>query len=88
MPYVNQPAREQINRDDTIIIKNIQTAGEMQYAIATILNSYVEKHGLCYQTLNDVMGALTGGQLEFYRRVVVPYEEVKIKENGDVYEIG
>jgi len=31
------------------------------------------------------MGALEGAKLEFYRRVVVPYEEKKMKENGDVY---
>jgi len=33
-----------------------------------------------------VIGALEACKLEFYRRAVVPYEDKKIKENGDVYE--
>ena len=37
-------------------------------------------------SLDDVLGALEGAKLEFVRRVVVPYEERKMKENGDVYE--
>jgi hypothetical protein len=41
---------------------------------------------LTYQTMNDCLGALEGAKLEFYRRVVVPYEEQKKYENGDVYD--
>ena len=37
-----------------------------------------------YQTMNDIMGALAGAQIEFYRRKVAPYEDTKIKDNGDV----
>ena len=38
-----------------------------------------------YQAHNDIIGALTACQLEWYRRVTVPYEDSKIRENGDVY---
>lgn len=34
----------------------------------------------------QVLRALKDAKLEFYRRVVAPYEDLKIKENGDVYE--
>jgi hypothetical protein len=34
---------------------------------------------------NDVIGALECCKLELYRRMVAPYENTKIKENGDVY---
>lgn len=33
----------------------------------------------------DALGALECCKLEFYRRVAVPYEDGKIKTNGDVY---
>lgn len=33
----------------------------------------------------DIQGALECCKLEFYRRVAVPYEDRKIKLNGDVY---
>jgi hypothetical protein len=35
--------------------------------------------------VNDVVGALDGAKAEFQRRVVAPYEDKKIRENGDVY---
>ena len=41
--------------------------------------------GNSYATINDIIGALEGAKMEFYRRVVAPYEDEKIKENGDVY---
>jgi hypothetical protein len=46
---------------------------------------YLRKHGLSYHNINDILGALEGAKLEFYRRVAVPYENGKIQENGDVY---
>lgn len=62
----------------------IETAGELQYAMALMFKSYIARKDLNYQNCNDVMGALAGAQMEFYRRVVAPYEDVKIEENGDV----
>ena len=62
-----------------------ETAGELQYCFALLIQSYL-KPGYRYQDLNDVMGALAGAQMEFYRTVVVPYEKQKIAENGGVYD--
>jgi hypothetical protein len=49
-----------------------------------ILNSYLVDNGISYQRINDVMGALEGAKLELYRRTATPYEDEKIKTNGDV----
>jgi hypothetical protein len=37
-----------------------------------------------YENFNAVMGALESAKQEYYRRVMVPYEEEKIKQNGDI----
>jgi hypothetical protein len=37
-----------------------------------------------YADLHAVLGAMEAAKLEFYRRVVSPYEDAKIAENGDV----
>ncbi|MDC3283262.1 hypothetical protein OAV41_01680 [Planctomycetota bacterium] len=50
-----------------------------------MIHHYIKYGGLNYQQCNDVMGALTGAQLEFYRRFVADYEDTKIRDNGDVY---
>ena len=50
-----------------------------------LLKEYWDNHGPHYQTINDILGALEGAKMEFYRRVAVPYEQEKILDNGDVY---
>ena len=62
-----------------------ETAGELNYALTKVIQGYMLRTGLSYTIINDVIGALEGAKLEFYRRVAVPYENKKIAENGDVY---
>ena len=38
-----------------------------------------------YAVYNRAMGVFDCAAREFYRRVVAPYEDKKIMENGDVY---
>jgi len=45
----------------------------------------IEKKGLSYSNVNEIIGALECIKLELYRRVAAPYEDLKIEENGDVY---
>lgn len=59
--------------------------GELNYKLTCLTLEYLEFHGVSYQILNDIVGALENCKLEFYRRVVLPYENKKIKQNGDVY---
>jgi hypothetical protein len=78
MPYIK---KEQRTRDT---LEAPGTAGELNYAITDLIQFYWTLHRN-YQGINDIVGALEGAKLEFYRRVVAPYEDIKIKENGDVY---
>jgi hypothetical protein len=80
MPYITQTARE-VLADGGVI----QTAGELNYEFTQVIRRYLEVHGLSYRVFNDIVGALEGAKTEFQRRVVAPYEDQKIKENGDVY---
>lgn len=53
--------------------------------ITDLISHYFEANGGRYQQVNDIVGALEGAKLEFYRRVVSKYEDQKIIQNGDVY---
>jgi hypothetical protein len=82
MPYIHQ--------DDRLLLElngssHARSAGELNYLITTLCVEYLNTNGKNYQHINDVVGALEGAKLEFYRRVAAPYEDLKIKENGDVY---
>ena len=82
MPYIHYTQKVKVKPH---LEYNAVTAGELNYQITELINAYLFSKGENYQTMNDIMGALTGAQAEFYRRVVAPYEDMKIEENGDVY---
>lgn len=63
-----------------------QNPGELNYSLTRVIQTYLDDHGVCYRTFNDITGALTSCGLEFYRRIVAPYEDRKIVQNGDVFK--
>lgn len=85
MPYITKDAREALEFDLTDIGGSAETPGELNFLLTELLVGYLDEHGRSYGTINDILGALEGAKLEFYRRVVAPYEDKKIAENGDVY---
>lgn len=82
MPYIEKYRREVVKHDQD----RVSTVGELNFLFSTLAVEYVLKNGLSYSTINDVMGVFESAKLEFYRRVAAPYEDVKLAENGDVYE--
>ena len=86
MPYISQERRSGLrscNIDGTDA--HPEVSGELNYQITMLIKQYWDNHGPAYQAINDIVGALEGAKLEFYRRVAIPYETEKIKTNGDVY---
>ena len=81
MPYINKEQKESVAQNGA------QTPGQLNYDITRLLIRYWKREfQQSYTTINDILGALEGAKLEFYRRIGVPYEEGKMKENGDVYD--
>ena len=84
MPYIDQPARDRLNRGGAPT-----TAGELNYAITRLIDAYLKFcGGVRYKHINEAVGVLECAKLELYRRIAAPYEDTKIKENGDVYTVG
>lgn len=84
MPYIPEKDRSEIMQMGDFK-RYPKTAGELNYLITTLILDYIYANKLSYQVINDIVGALEGAKLEFYRRTVAKYENEKIKENGDVY---
>jgi len=80
MPYIKAEDRNRVM--ETI---GPMTPGELNYAITRLCQFYIEEVGANYTGYNDVVGALECAKLEMYRRLIAPYEDTKLKENGDVY---
>lgn len=86
MPYI-KPDRRAVLDDWYHLdfpMDEITDSGELNYVLTRICHGYLNNVVLRYASLNDVIGALEGAKLELYRRVVAPYEDVKIELNGDV----
>jgi hypothetical protein len=80
VPYILRSNRADINRGKS----DPDTAGELNYLFCRLAISYFEDHGRSYQAINDISGAFTEALAEFRRRVVAPYEDTKIAQNGDL----
>jgi hypothetical protein len=85
MPYIEQKDREKFQAA-LDAMPDIASAGELNYIVTQLARKYLATHGLRYQYLNDISGALTNANLELYRRVAAGYEDIKVAENGDVYQ--
>lgn len=87
MPYIK--ISERLNwmdsglRDLLRAINGKTKAGDLNFIIFSIMKRAVGKT-LCYKRLNELLGVFTCATKEFYRRIVAPYEDEKIKSNGDI----
>ena len=87
MPYIkseNRKKYEKIIRELVSILKSLppeEVDGDLNYVVTKLLK---EVYPLRYYHINKAIGVLECIKLEFYRRVAAPYEDLKIKESGDV----
>lgn len=87
MPYIKPEQREKwkVIIDEVVKIINElpedKKDGELNYLITSILKKVYKPS---YFNYNRAIGLVECIKQEFYRRSVAPYEEEKIKENGDV----
>ena len=82
MPYIKQEDKNRLEHGWAA-----SNPGDLNYLFTGLINHYIQQRGLNYQHINDIVGALEGAKAEFQRRIVGPYEDKKIEENGDVYTI-
>ena len=78
MPYINKEQRNQLKNN------KVETAGELNYLICNLVDEYLDTNGHNYSSYNSVTGVLECAKMEIYRRLTGPYEDKKIKENGDI----
>jgi hypothetical protein len=85
MPYIDQDDRLRLEQELKEGYPTAKTPGELQYLFAVLIHKYLKEKPRRYQTYNDIMGALSGASMEFYRQVVAPFEDGKKDANGGVY---
>jgi len=93
MPYITQDRRGQIDYNIDALVTVLQNlpngpvAGDLNYTICRLL---LEVFDILkqpkYQKFNDITGLLENVKHEIQRRWQDPYEDFKVKENGDIVD--
>jgi predicted type IV restriction endonuclease len=88
MPYIKKDKRLRYDIQLEILADLInelpeeEKAGVVNYVVTRIIHRVFKPPK--YNTYNSAIGVLECIKQELYRRIIVPYEDIKIKENGDV----
>jgi len=87
MPYIKQEQRKKWKKIIDETTKNLKDVpddkkeGELNYLFSTILKKSYSRN---YFSFNRLIGLIECIKLEMYRKIIGPYEDEKIKENGDI----
>lgn len=87
MPYIPKDRRPEIDKAIDPLLIYIQSLpmedqdGALNYSVTKIIKHVYPKK---YFHLNRALGVLSAIAHELYRHIIGPYEDEKIKENGDV----
>ncbi len=92
MPYINQDRRDNLQEALESLVTELTcldggcVPGDLNYSISYIIMETLLGLGKTnYSNINDAIGMLECVKQELYRRIAAPYEDIKAKENGDVF---
>ncbi len=85
MPYIPKERRSRVLKE--FVLYRETTAGDMNFFITAYVHAILKDQGLCYATINEMIGVLECAKLELYRMIAAPYEDKKRKENGPISEL-
>jgi hypothetical protein len=87
MPYIPQQQRKEVYTELSADSLNWipGNAGELNFVVSTFIANYIRAKGLKYAAVNEMVGALECAKMELNRVIIGPYEDIKIAENGPVY---
>lgn len=82
MPYVKQQERPQLDKIVELMHETgIEANGDLNYILYAYCKRYVKPS---YNSYKNFIGELNQCATEIERRILAPYEDEKIRENGDV----
>lgn len=84
MPYITKDRREVFDKYLEKMAKEVETEGELNYCIYKLATFVTSRRGESYANLAMCSSAMEHAKLEWYRKRLAPYEDVKIAENGDI----
>ena len=96
MPYIPQKQREDVDKTIDELAQKIRSAtpapgyvlypdGILNYVFTRLLQKNIDPKS--YLDFERAIGLLECCKLELYRRAAAPYENIKVRQNGDVFPV-
>jgi hypothetical protein len=84
VPYIKPEERAKIQVAAEALAALCDSPGQLNYGITVALHAVLMRLGKGYSNAASLVAALECAKMEFYRRVMAPYEDMKTRQNGDV----
>jgi len=86
MPYIKLEDRTpDMVKSISCLVNEIKNKGDLNYTICQLTAELILKTGgMGYTNVSNWIDGIHGAERELTRRLLNPYEDLKIEENGDV----
>jgi len=85
MPYITEPEKREMADAINDLSMFIESKGDLNYAICELVGRcLIDSGNLTYTGISEHIDTVHDAEAELRRRLLAPYEDLKIKENGDV----
>lgn len=85
MPYIDKKSKSRLLPQLESIF--CDSEGELCYAVSVLMMEFCKhREPLNFSTLNSAIGAVRYAANHFEDRILKPYEQQKMRENGDIYQ--
>jgi hypothetical protein len=84
MPYIKPERRKVFDSFLESCAREIEGEGELNYCIYKLSALLIERIGTSYDKLSMCSSAMEHAKLEWYRKKLSAYEDIKISDNGDI----
>lgn len=88
MPYIPSYRREEYDKEIGNLVAKLLPSGylapDLTYVIYKLVKETCGREGFNWKAKATALMVLEAVKLEYYRKVLVPYENDKIKDFGDI----
>jgi len=84
MPYIKEKDKREMYNAIQDLQNFVISKGDLNYAICELVGRLIINDEISYTKISEWVDAVHDAEAELRRRLLVPYEELKKAENGDV----
>jgi len=87
MPYIKPETRLHIDYYIEDLLSYINSKGDLNCLISELVGRLILNTKISYTQISEWIDGVHGAERELTRRLLNPYEDIKIDENGDIPKV-